>query len=70
MLDFFDARKLLKDALGALVNDTCPFCEAQGLVSRFISDDDIDKFVCEHPLVLVVSGHPGLPILTGGKKDE
>jgi len=70
MLNFHESKRLVKDALGALVNDTCPYCESQGLVSRFISDDDIDKFVREHPLVIVMSGQPGLPIGKEAKTDD
>ena len=57
MIDFLDARKLIEDTL-------VEFCSEYRW--RFISDDDIDKFAREHPLVLVVSGREGLPIRKGG----
>ncbi len=60
MLEYYEAKQFAKDVLGALVNNTCPYCHADNLVKDFVSDDDIDKFVREHHLVIVVSGRPGV----------
>ena len=56
MLDFEDARKLVKDALVEFYPEYS---------WKYISKDDLDKFLRKHPLVLVVSGQEGLPV--GGK---
>jgi len=59
MLDFYDSKELVSDALEEFYPEN-PW--------KYISDDDLDKFLREHPLVLVVSGKPsGLPI---GKGDR
>ena len=54
MLDFYDSKKLVEDALEKFYPEY-PW--------KYISDEDLDRFLREHPLVLVVSGEPsGLPI--------
>lgn len=58
MLDFYDARKLVEDALEKFYPEY-PW--------KYISEEDIDRFVREHPLVCVVSGQTGLPVGKGGK---
>jgi len=59
MLDFYDSKKLVEDALEEF---------SLNYPWKHISEEDIDKFLREHPLVLVISGQPaGLPI-GGGEK--
>ena len=57
MLDLDDARKLVEDALEKFYPEW-PW--------KYISEDDLDNWLREHPLICVVSGQEGLPII-GGK---
>jgi len=52
-----DAKRLVMDALELFSPVECSECQAPVIIGKFISEDDVDKFVREHRLVTIETGY-------------
>lgn len=53
MIYIDDAKKLVEDALDLFYPNVCPYCDRVLPLKDYVSEGDVDKFIREHPLVVV-----------------
>ncbi len=51
MIEFDEARQLVKDVLSELVNKQCPHCQCGTDPDNYVSDGDVERFLRRHKLV-------------------